>query len=63
MRLHAGANVQLLRPASAVSEGLGEELVQGGQMGAQGVKVWRLPSPNSIKAAYCLGYCGSHTHL
>ncbi len=48
MSLLTGAHVQLLWPESAVLEGLGEELIQGRQMGSQGVQVWGLPSSNPV---------------
>lgn len=43
---HAGPNVQRFRPAGAVSEGVGEERLQGRQVGQEGVQIRRLQHPN-----------------
>lgn len=44
----AGAHVQLLWLTSAVFEGVGEELLQGGEVGTQGLKVGGLSDPNAV---------------
>ncbi len=43
---HAGPNVQRFRSAGAVSEGVGEERLQGRQVGQEGVQIRRLQHPN-----------------
>ena len=42
----AGAYVQRIWAAGAVSQGLGEERLQGGQVGQESVQVWRLQHPD-----------------
>ena len=42
----AGPNVQCLRSACTISQGLGEVQLQGGEVGQKGQQIWRLQHKN-----------------